>query len=138
MLQEQVFTLEEIALEIKQCTHCRIVKELSDFYKNKKAADGHASWCKHCTKQRIAEQYKTCEKYRKKHIAYTRLWKAKNPAKFLEHCKRTGKKYRTTNRGKAVRAECQRRRAYNIKTNSCRCCSRSSILEFYQLYPDGS
>ena len=34
--------------QTKTCSHCGETKPLSDFYKDKKATDGHQSWCKRC------------------------------------------------------------------------------------------
>lgn len=36
------------ACDMKRCSKCGETKPLSDFYKDKKASDGHQSWCKHC------------------------------------------------------------------------------------------
>ena len=33
---------------MKTCTKCSVEQPLSDFYNNRKAADGKASWCKAC------------------------------------------------------------------------------------------
>ena len=34
--------------DMKRCAKCGETKPLTDFYKDKKASDGHQSWCKHC------------------------------------------------------------------------------------------
>lgn len=34
--------------QTKTCSKCRETKPLTDFYKDKKASDGHQSWCKRC------------------------------------------------------------------------------------------
>ena len=34
--------------QTKTCSHCGETKPLADFYKDKKATDGHQSWCKRC------------------------------------------------------------------------------------------
>lgn len=36
------------ACDMKRCAKCGETKPLTDFYKDKKASDGHQSWCKHC------------------------------------------------------------------------------------------
>lgn len=38
----------EITNATKTCTKCGETKPLTDFYKDKKASDGHQSWCKRC------------------------------------------------------------------------------------------
>lgn len=49
----------------KICTKCGIDKPLDDFYSAKKMADGHASWCKECSKEWVREYTdKNREKYR--------------------------------------------------------------------------
>ena len=35
---------------MKTCTKCKFPKELDDFYKSKKTADGRTSWCRLCMK----------------------------------------------------------------------------------------
>jgi hypothetical protein len=38
----------EITNATKTCSKCGETKPLTDFYKDKKASDGHQSWCKRC------------------------------------------------------------------------------------------
>lgn len=35
----------------KSCAHCKEIKSLGQFYKDKSKKDGHTSWCKICVKK---------------------------------------------------------------------------------------
>ena len=45
-------------LNVKQCTKCKVVKELGEFYKNITRTDGLRLWCKSCVKQYMSEYQK--------------------------------------------------------------------------------
>lgn len=50
----------EEKLQTKQCVHCGKVLPVSEFYGNKTARDGLASWCKGCLAEKLigkTEQY---------------------------------------------------------------------------------
>ncbi len=69
-------------MDEKECVHCGQVKDLGDFYKNKKAKDGLASWCRVCTDTFAAAYRKSHpervkETQRQRHIR----WRAENPEK---------------------------------------------------------
>jgi hypothetical protein len=44
-------------VESKTCTHCGTEKPLAEFYQNRLARDGHASWCKSCQIASARENY---------------------------------------------------------------------------------
>lgn len=50
--KEEDMAIAPIQIEItnatKTCSKCGETKPLTDFYKDKKASDGHQSWCKRC------------------------------------------------------------------------------------------
>ena len=68
-------------MKIKTCTKCKINKNTSEFYKNKSAKDGLASWCKACSYECV------------------RKWKKANSGKVSEQCK----VYREKNRDKLAK-----------------------------------
>lgn len=51
---------------MKECTKCKEVKELEEFYRRKAARDGRSSWCKVChSKKTKAHRVANPDKYRK-------------------------------------------------------------------------
>lgn len=42
-------------MKTKVCTKCNLLKPLTEFYKNKRYADGHVTWCKDCKKKHARE-----------------------------------------------------------------------------------
>lgn len=48
---------------MKKCFKCNVEKELSQFYKHKKMADGHLNKCKYCTKKDVAKRLNYKMKY---------------------------------------------------------------------------
>ena len=42
--------------DMKRCSKCGETRPISDFYKDKKATDGHQSWCKLCISRKSAER----------------------------------------------------------------------------------
>jgi len=73
---------------MKECTECKIVKPLNDFYDQKCKQDGKFSKCKACIKiygaKRLAENRKNPE-WVEKELARQRLVKAKALARRLEN-----------------------------------------------------
>lgn len=72
---------------MKQCTKCKEIKELTQFYKNKVLPDGHACWCKKCqityekgyrrTPEGLASARKRRSKYREKNRERETDWQLK-------------------------------------------------------------
>lgn len=50
-------------LQTKQCVHCGKVLPVSEFYGNKTARDGLASWCKDCMSERRRELARNARLY---------------------------------------------------------------------------
>lgn len=48
MNTEEPINIEIVEEPAKVCSKCGEVKPITDFYKDKKASDGHQSWCKRC------------------------------------------------------------------------------------------
>lgn len=44
-------------LGLKQCTHCKETKNLSEFAHNAKTKDKKASWCRSCTNEHAKKRY---------------------------------------------------------------------------------
>lgn len=53
----------EEKLQTKQCAHCGKVLPVSEFYGNKTARDGLASWCKNCAAERRRELARNARLY---------------------------------------------------------------------------
>ena len=81
----------------KKCSKCKIIKSLSEFYKNNSNKYGYQSWCKSCKndcqnqyrkteKGRILRQkqslrYYTSEKGKNKYRKYSRIYRIQYPEK---------------------------------------------------------
>lgn len=78
----------------KRCFKCRKVKDLDDFYKHKKMADGHLGKCKACTKKDVKRRYYDPDA-RKKIIEYEkkRFQTPERKAKILQYQKKMRTKY---------------------------------------------
>lgn len=91
----------------KVCRLCSVEKTLRQFYRSKHHADGHMSKCKECHRRDVRENY---ELKREQYAAQRRKYLADplNRAKHVERIRR----WRQTERGKAVMAEC--RKVWNV------------------------
>lgn len=49
-------TQETTTVQTKTCVCCGKTKPISDFYRDKKASDGHQSYCKYCMNLKSAER----------------------------------------------------------------------------------
>ena len=47
------------SLQTKRCSHCRGLKNLSEFYRRKRSSDGRQHICKECSRIRCAEYFAT-------------------------------------------------------------------------------
>jgi 5-methylcytosine-specific restriction endonuclease McrA len=82
----------------KICTKCKVLKEISEFSKNKRYKDGHQPDCVECRKKYRQENKEKIAEYRKKHYQENK-----------EKSREQSKKYRQQNREKFRE---QRRRHY--------------------------
>ncbi|QWY83285.1 putative recombination endonuclease VII protein [Rhizobium phage RHph_X2_25] len=76
------------ALE-KECSRCREVKPLSDFYKQKGCKFGLSPRCKECAKRERAEKYKESPDKAK---AAAAEWRKNNPDKVIEYEQKAAEK----------------------------------------------
>lgn len=62
----------------KQCTQCKEIKAISEYYKKYSGRNGYAELCKicHCksTRKRYHEKYKNNPKYKKRVREYGKQW----------------------------------------------------------------
>ncbi len=86
-------------MDKKECFKCKTVKNLDEFYKHKKMADGHLGKCKKCTKSDVLghrasniERIRAYDRERGKlphrvaaQIARTKIWRRLNPEKYAAH-----------------------------------------------------
>lgn len=99
---------------MKACAACGVVKDDSDFSKNKTLLSGLNSSCKACIKTRSRAQY---QKHRERRLADKAEYRAKNrkrlrdeATKYRQQAWEINKQWRTANREK-IRLTSQRRRA---------------------------
>ncbi len=106
----------------KRCSHCRRVKAMGAFYRDKNASDGHAYWCKVCC--RIgAILYRQTEEYRVKRLALQAdpEFRATNAA-----C--VGR-YRRRHRDKIRRDRARLRGTVNGRLRHCLCTARRRLRQ---------
>jgi 5-methylcytosine-specific restriction endonuclease McrA len=95
-------------LSAKACRGCGVEKELSEFYKHPRMADGHLNYCKGCRKayqkNRLYEAIAEIERRRNQklhrkafHARNLRKWRHENPSKAAAQ----------RNRNRAMRLECE-------------------------------
>ena len=61
---------EKLLLENKKrCTKCKDIKEVTEFYKNKKIKCGYDSWCKECHDNKKSLYYSQSLYYQKSPLA---------------------------------------------------------------------
>jgi hypothetical protein len=70
---------------MKECTKCNEVKELTEFYKDKRNNDNHGSWCRSCVRDH-GKTYYTNNKKRSNEAAVK--WQKANPDKVRRYKRR--------------------------------------------------
>ena len=79
---------------MKKCKECNTEKELTDFYKHSKMADGHLNKCIECVKSRIS-------KHRNENLEKIKQYDKKRA--MLPHRVKARKEYIQTDKGKEAR-----------------------------------
>lgn len=93
----------------KQCKKCDTYKPLVDFSKLKRSSDGHAYWCRSCTKEYSDSHYK---RNVKKRASQNKVWKENN----LEKSKKINSDYVIKNREKLkIYRQTEKYKEYNSK-----------------------
>lgn len=111
----------------KQCSKCKKVKIISEFYPDKSKKDRHCFQCKQCSrvyseKYRInhLEQVKiTKRKWRKAHPEYCKIATIKYQKKYPERVKMTQKKQKAKRRGAVGNHTLEQWETLKNKYNSC-------------------
>jgi len=67
---------------MKPCTKCKIIKDLSDFYRDRKVKSGRAASCKKCQDKVRAANY---VKNKDRELAKRREWEKKNRKRLTEN-----------------------------------------------------
>jgi len=70
---------------MKICTQCGQLKSLDQFYRAKRMADGHESWCKGCKKVYYQEQHRDKMQipgYAESRVLVTTQWNKDHPEQF--------------------------------------------------------
>jgi hypothetical protein len=68
-------------MESKKCTKCGVVKNLSDFPKNKESKNGRRNECKTCYNLRLKNYRTNNKEWREKATETQRKWRKNNPDK---------------------------------------------------------
>ena len=101
----------------KQCSKCKEIKDVSEFYKRPRASDGLRSKCKGCMKERYEnnkEHYKEHYENNKEHYKeYQKEYREANKEYYKEHYK----EYRQTPEGKAARKRANHKHRTKKKGN---------------------
>jgi len=108
----------------KKCNKCGEVKELTDFYKQTNAKDGHAYMCKVCTLAKSSAWYEAnkerarltrsswYEANREKSIANNKAWRKAHP----DRCKANSKAWNKANPEQNTIKKAERRAAVKQRT----------------------
>jgi len=108
---------------VKQCSKCKVEKELTEFHKHKSHADGLNSWCVACKSERRRKYY---EANKEKILDKQREYNEANRDKRLEYGREWSKrKYGLTAERYNQIIEAQNHR--------CASCNRSSAKEWPSL-----
>lgn len=116
---------------MKKCFKCGNEKELTEFYKHNKMADGHLGKCKDCAKKDVLEhRQKNIDKIR----AYDRERGKLPHRKEAKH--KTGRKYRKEHPERRT-AGCKLYRAVRVgklkRPSQCEICGEGSIIHGHHI-----
>ena len=82
-------------MKTKQCTKCKEIKSLNNFYKRNEAKDGHRNECDSCQRKHTREWYKD---NKERHIQVCNEYRQNN----LKKCKQNNKKWMQNNQEKMI------------------------------------
>lgn len=109
----------------KQCSKCKKIKNLDDFYKEKRNKSGRHSWCIECSREKSK---KWISKHPEQHRENTKTWYANHPEKIVEKNKKYREKYPDKvrerlkewhNKNKTYANEVSRRWYHNNREYAC-------------------
>ena len=104
----------------KRCSHCGVVKPLSEFTKNRTTNDGLSYWCKDCVKE--------------VYPSYKKKWRANNPEYFKKYQSENKEQYYLTNERYR---KSKREMIDGLKTKCAKCGeSRVYLIQFHHINPD--
>ena len=103
---------------MKTCVRCKVKKKINEFYKSRKALDGHSSWCKPCFE-----------------FSHTR-WKNNNMEKYKELQVKAQRRYRSRNPEKTKAHSISHRKKNELIKSSCEVCGSGHKLNMH--HPDYS
>jgi len=106
--------------QLKQCSRCKEIKPMSEFYKRLSRKSGLMSHCKDCNKKKVSEWYRQNLEYCKEHYKeYYEINKTKileRSKKYhqqnLKYCKERNRKYYKINKTKIQKQKCEYNRIY--------------------------
>ena len=106
----------------KECNSCEQLKEISQFYKHKRSADGLKYDCKDCEIKKQKETYTKNPDSRKKTLERNKRWKEKNPEKYAEARKKIEEKRKEKRREyhKLLRRKLRKNPINRLKNNVSR------------------
>ena len=112
----------------KQCSKCKDVKSLDDFYKNKRSPDGHRPNCKKChnTASSQYQQTETYKEYKKEYMKAYRQTRQRRDSRREYHAEYRRNKYRTDNTYK-LKVD-MRRRMHEALNGNCKADNTKALL----------
>jgi hypothetical protein len=94
----------------KTCTKCSVEQSISEFYKNKRYADGHVTWCKSCKKKHSRDNPQIIQKWSEENREASNAIKQKYAANNPEKVKASKARWAKAN-GKKMLAKTRRYQA---------------------------